>query len=324
MKAAVSEFALSALSLVAAMVFAVSGQPEIGGAICIGAVGLGYLGHRSGLAKIASKERLASSQSQERLATARFEERLAAARQPSPEVDHVAAEVRASSPAASHWSVKRGEVRRSSEPPVGVDPFEYLVFRHTRSSLDPPVDPALPPLRHFLDLREAALIEKDRDLMVDLLATHIQKVFPGHDAYTGVLIPRTGNVALGLGVANRLGLEPVLVRDRPLFGRSTESVLTAGLLILVDDIWSDGRDLRRAVELARFDNFSIADGVLLVARSEGAVVADLAASNVLLQPLFVFDDERIDSIIGRVGVQMKRAEHPLSGIPEKKGLPDET
>lgn len=141
--------------------------------------------------------------------------------------------------------------------------------------------------------------------MVDLVVDHIHDAFPKHDAYTGVLVPRTGNVALGLAVSQRLGLQPVLVRDQPLFGKSTESVLTAGLLLLVDDVWSDGTTLRRAVELARFDDFSIADGVLLIARGEGRIQEDLAASNVTLRPRYVLDDEGLDAILDRVSAQLQ-------------------
>lgn len=306
-----NEFALSALFVVAAVIFGFSDVPEIGVPSClVCAVALSFQGARRGRAadRRGSQENLATLASQERLANLASQERLALASRPRVELEEVAQEVKSTRPAISYWTVKRGEIRRSSMPPSGVDPFEYLIYRHTRSAAAPPEDPALPHIKHFVDLREAALIAEDRRLMVELLEEHIRRAFPGHDAYTGVLIPRTGNVALGVGVAERLGLQPVLVRDGPLFGRSTESVLTAGLLILVDDIWSDGAILRRAVELARFDNFSVADGVILIARSEGNVEADLDTGHVTLRPCFKFDDSQLDSILNRVALQIRESQ----------------
>ncbi len=296
MKAASGEFALAALFVVAALGFAVFDIPVLAGLICMSAVILGYLGHRRALAEIGKEEQLALLASEEN--------RLRATR-PRLELAEVAEEVKDSGRATSHWAVERGKERRAAAPPSNVDPFDYLLYRHTRSAIALPADPDLPPLKHFVDLREAALIVEDRSMMVDLLTDHIRRVFPQHDAYTGVLIPRVGNVCLGLAVAESLGLHPVMVRDRPLFGRSTESVLTAGLLILVDDVWSDGPVLRRAVELARFDNFSIADGALLIARSEGRVEADLEASNVTLRPMCTLSDSDIDAILMGVSTALE-------------------
>lgn len=289
MKAATSEFALAALFVVAGVMFAGFDAPLVGGLTCLFGAGLGFLGHRRALARAALES----------------EERRLKAVRPRVELSEVAEEVKASGKATSHWVVERGKERHPTAPPPGVTLFDYVLYRHTRSALRPPTDPTLPPLRHLIDLREAALITEDRTAMVDLLVAHIRRVFPQHGAYTGVLIPRVGNVALGLAVAECLDLPPVLVRENPLFGKTTESVLTAGLLILVDDVWSDGAVLRRAVELARFDNFSVAEGALLVARGEGTVEADLAASNITLRPLFRLSDEDIDSLFGRVSAALE-------------------
>jgi orotate phosphoribosyltransferase len=290
MKAASGEFALAALLVVAGVLFAAFDRALVGGLICLCAVGLGCLGHRRGVLEIAKEKDLEVLASTERLQAPR----------PHVEVPQIAEEVKASGNAKGHWEVERGKDRQATTPPRNVDPFDYLLYRHTRSATVTPADPDLPPLRNFIDLREAALIPEDRATLVNLITDHIKRSFPQPEAYTGVLIPRCGNVALGLAVAEALGLQPVLVREEPLFGRSTESVLTAGLLILVDDVWSDGRILRRIVELARFDNYSVADAVLLVARSEGRVEADLEASHVTLKPLFRLSDEDIDSVLERV------------------------
>lgn len=291
MKAASGEFALAALLVVAGVLFAVFDEAVLGGLICLCAVALGYLGHRRGVLEIMKEKDLEAIAS---------EDRRLQVLHPHVQVPQIAEEVKASGNAKCHWEVERGKDRKPATVPPDVDPFEYIVYRHTRSATVAPSDPALPPLRHFIDLREAALISTDRATLVELISEHIKRSFPQYEAYTGVLIPRSGNVALGLAVATALELEPVLVRDEPLFGKSTESVLTAGLLILVDDVWSDGGALRRAVELARFDNYSVADAVLIVARSEGSVEADLEASHVTLEPLFRLSDENIDSILERV------------------------
>jgi orotate phosphoribosyltransferase len=318
MKAAVAEFALAALLIVAGVILCT--VVDIGvGVVCLAAgAALGYLGHRRGLADVmtergrldqaherelailAQTQRQGEIEHEERLAVLAAQERLVELRRKQLSVPELAGEVRGSGSAKSHWKVRRGEERRAAPAPAGVDALDYLIFRHTRSADAPPSDPLLPPVRHFVDLRDAALIKEDRELLVELVVNHIRNTFPDHDAYTGVLVPRDGNVALGIAVAERMGIAPVLVRGTPLFQRTTESALTGGLLILVDDVWSEGAVLRRAVELARFDNFSVSDGVLVFARREGAVVDELAESNISLVPYRNLGDSDVDDIIARV------------------------
>jgi adenine/guanine phosphoribosyltransferase-like PRPP-binding protein len=320
MKAAVGEFSLAALLAVVGMLLAIalSGYTKVGGLMCIAAAaGLGYLGHKRGLADINSLRRetelnhelkLAQLQHEEHADDAAHAERLAelAARERvtleasrRAEITEVAAEIKKSGHAVAHWKVRPGHQRQASPVPEGVDPLDYLIYRHTRSAEQPPNDPSLPAVRHFVDLRDAALVPEDRALMVDLLCSQIQS-FDDKNIYTGILIPLLGNVVLGLAVADRLGLPPVLVREEPLFMRTTESTLQGGFLLLVDDIWSRAGILRRAVEMARFDNFSVVDGTLLFARAEGDVVEEMNESHVVLRPRAILGDADIDDIIARV------------------------
>jgi hypothetical protein len=332
MRAAAGEFSLAALLVVAGLVIVTAASAESAGLACIaGGVGLGLLGHRRGLADVRAERRrieirherqlaeiqqvtrVAELEHEERLAELASRERLADAKRAQVRVSELASVVSASGHASAHWPIRRGEQRRFAAPPAGIDELDYLIYRHTRSAETPPADPSLPPIQHFIDLRDAALIPEDRQLLVRLLVDQIAHSFPDHDTYTGVLVPREGNVALGLAVAQAMQLPPVLVRERPLFQRTTESILTGGLLILVDDIWSDGTVLRRAVELARFDNFSISDGVLLFARAEGTVIEDLAESNVLLRPRAQLSDADIEAILARVAAAVTAQRELLAG-----------
>lgn len=282
MGAAKNEFALAALLALLALGALIVGS-WVAALLAGGAVVLGVLGHRRGMER--ERRELGA---------------------PVVDVPQLASEVQGSGPARDHWQVRRGDARRASAPgPTGIDPFDYLIYRHTRSAERPAVGDGLPPIRHFVDLRQAALVPEDCELLVDLMCSHIDAAFPDPGVYTGLLIPRTGNVALGLAVAARRGLEPVLVRDQPLFGRCTESALTAGLLLLIDDIWSDGAVLRRAVEMARFDNFSVGDGVVLVARTEGDLVLDLASSNLELKPYRTLGDQDLDRLLTDVATALR-------------------
>jgi hypothetical protein len=185
MKAAGGEFPVAALVIVVGLI-AIGLRAPLVGLPCVG-VGalLAYLGYKGNerlaefthaerhqelgnelrKAELASALRREELAHKERLVQLEARERIARDRNRQLELPALAAAVDASGRGKSHWTVKRGDPRRATPVPVGVDPMDYLIYRHTRSADEPPTDPSLPPIRHFVDLWEAALIPEDLALM---------------------------------------------------------------------------------------------------------------------------------------------------------------
>ena len=124
------------------------------------------------------------------------------------------------------------------------------------------------PMDYFVDLMTAALIPSHLEFMTGELVEHMRQ--SGRvDRVTTVACPKRGNPLLLAAVARELQLEPVFVKERPLFGKSTEGIGgRPKRAALVDDISSDGDLLVKCAKVLREGGYEVTDTFVLIDRPE--------------------------------------------------------
>lgn len=152
---------------------------------------------------------------------------------------------------------------------------------------------------YFVDLMTAALIPSHLEFMTRELVEHMRQ--SGRvDRVTTVACPKRGNPLLLAAVARELQLEPVFVKERPLFGKSTEGIGgRPKRAALVDDISSDGDLLVQCAKVLREGGYEVTDTFVLIDRPEGDAHEALMQVGVTLWPLRSLGDQELESIAAR-------------------------
>lgn len=155
------------------------------------------------------------------------------------------------------------------------------------------------PLRYFVDLMTASLVPEHRAVMVTLMQQHIKSA--GDVEKTGALVgPKRGNCLLVTEVAQRLGLRPLLIKERPLFGRDAEGIAAQPKrAVIVDDISSDGDLLVDCVHRVRRMGYVVDRAYVLIDRTEGDSASVLAEVGVTLLPIVRLGDIELEDIVNR-------------------------
>jgi orotate phosphoribosyltransferase len=155
------------------------------------------------------------------------------------------------------------------------------------------------PVDYFVDLMTAALVPSHLDCMTREMAAHVRRCGK-LDGVTTVAGPKRGNPLLLVATANELGLEPVFVKERPLFGKTLEGIGgRPKRAILFDDISSDGQLLVNCVQVLREAGYAVSDAFVLVDRPEGDSEEALAEVGVRLWPLHRLADQDLESLAAR-------------------------
>jgi orotate phosphoribosyltransferase len=152
---------------------------------------------------------------------------------------------------------------------------------------------------YFVDLMSAALVKDHLEVMGGELIGHIRRSADLNGI--GVLAgPKRGNALLIATVAYELGLTPLFIKERPLFGKWLEGVDgDPGRAIVVDDISSDGELLANCVQTLREGGYDVQDAYVLIDRTEGDSVDQLSELGVSLHSLLDLDDHKIRGLVGR-------------------------
>jgi len=154
-------------------------------------------------------------------------------------------------------------------------------------------------MNYFVDLMSAALVSDHLDIMVGELVGHIRRV--ADLSGIGVLAgPKRGNALLIAKSAYQLGMTPMFIKERPLFGKRLEGVDgDPGRAIIVDDISSDGELLANCTETMRDCGYEVEDAYVLIDRTEGDSVERLAELGIALHSLVDLDDHKIRGLVSR-------------------------
>lgn len=155
------------------------------------------------------------------------------------------------------------------------------------------------PVNYFVDLMTASLVPDHLEVMVKELVTHIKRS-PALNGLTTIAAPKRGNSLLLAAAAAKLGVQPVFVKERPLFGKMIEGIGgRPKKAAVVDDISSDGELLVTCVEVMRDHGYEITTAFVLIDRPEGDSVDALATVGVTLLPLTQLRDQDLESIAER-------------------------
>ncbi len=160
--------------------------------------------------------------------------------------------------------------------PAGASDLDLVIFKHLLvdrpSSIGSQGDL---PAQFFVNLREAALVPSQRDVLVSTLADHIRSSDINIANWHIVAVPKSGNVPLVLALADELSLAPMLVRESPLNGQYIECGLNRGRVILVDDVASDSDLFVRVARHIRDAGFICTQAYLLIQRTEGGIFDEI-------------------------------------------------
>jgi orotate phosphoribosyltransferase len=154
-------------------------------------------------------------------------------------------------------------------------------------------------MNYFVDLMSAALVRDHLKIMTAELVSHIRRAADLNeiDVLAG---PKRGNALLIANVAYELGLTPIFIKERPLFGKWLEGVDgDPECAIIVDDISSDGELLANCVQTLRESGYQVRDAYVLIDRTEGDSVELLSELGVSLHSLLDLDDHKIRGLVGR-------------------------
>jgi len=157
------------------------------------------------------------------------------------------------------------------------------------------------PVDYFVDLMTAALVPSHLECLKQELVSHIRRT-GDMTAITTAAGPKRGNALLLAAVARELKLEPLFVKERPLFGKMIEGIGgRPKRAMLVDDIASDGELLVHCVTTLRQDGYEVKEAFVLIDRREGDALDALAQEGVSLRALYSLGDQELESIaaIGR-------------------------
>ncbi|HEY8473265.1 MAG TPA: hypothetical protein VIL37_11615 [Natronosporangium sp.] len=152
---------------------------------------------------------------------------------------------------------------------------------------------------YFVDLMTAALIPSHLECMKSELANHIRRSGQLKDVTT-LACPKRGNLLLLTAVARELGMEPVFVKERPLFGKTLEGIGgRPKVAAVVDDVSSDGDLLVHCVQVLSANGYTVRRAFVLVDRPEGDAEEALAKVGVELVPLFRYSDQDLEALASR-------------------------
>jgi orotate phosphoribosyltransferase len=145
----------------------------------------------------------------------------------------------------------------------------------------------------FLDLFSAATKPAHRETIASSLASSAPSLW-GAESPTHVAVPKEGNVLLADAVARTLGLELIVVRTRVpaiRFGDPIEGSLPSGaLVLLVDDVATDGEMLVRAIRALRKHGARVSRCLCAVERLDGNARARLGDCEVSLHASIQVDE----------------------------------
>jgi len=152
---------------------------------------------------------------------------------------------------------------------------------------------------YFVDLMTAALVPSHLECMTRELTEHVRR--SGRmDGVTTMACPKRGNALLLAAVARELQVEPLFVKERPLFGKILEGIGgSPKRAALLDDVSSDGELLVSCVAKLRECGYAVADAFVLVDRPEGDAPEALAEVGVRLWPLYRFSDRDLEQLAAR-------------------------
>jgi orotate phosphoribosyltransferase len=155
------------------------------------------------------------------------------------------------------------------------------------------------PVDYFVDLMTASLVPAHLDIMVRELARHIRK--SGHlTTITTIASPKRGNSLLLAMTAHELDLQPIFIKERPLFGKMLEGIGgSPKVAAIVDDISSDGELLVNCVKEMRSCGYRVERAFVLIDRTEGDSIEALADIGVELLPMIRLNDQELEDIVGR-------------------------
>lgn len=152
---------------------------------------------------------------------------------------------------------------------------------------------------YFVDLMSAALVPDHLQIMLTELVNHIQRV--ADLSQISVLAgPKRGNALLIASTAHRLSLTPILIKERPLFGKTLEGVDgEPNSAAIIDDVSSDGELLANCAEVMRENGYEVRDAYVLIDRTEGDSIDRLADLGISLHALISLDDHKLRNIVNR-------------------------
>ncbi|HEX7195275.1 MAG TPA: hypothetical protein VF364_00420 [Candidatus Limnocylindria bacterium] len=179
------------------------------------------------------------------------------------------------------------EQPRGGAQPTGTPSadFHEVVYRHLTS--DQPNflgEDDQTSVRFFVNLRRAALQHGQLEVLVDELEGLIRRSVAYLDNWDILAGPKSGNAALVLATAERLGLKPMFVRDRKLNGQYVECARTSGRVLLVDDVASDAHLLLPTAVRIRQAGYVCTNAFLLIRRGEGTLGDRLGGEGTDLRP----------------------------------------
>ncbi|MCG5211955.1 type I phosphoribosyltransferase [Streptosporangium soli] len=149
----------------------------------------------------------------------------------------------------------------------------------------------------YLDMHSAACDPEKRETLAGALADFVRQT-AGYQSLNGVSFasPREGNLLVGAGAAQRLGLNFLMIRTgrAPRFGYPIEGAFSPGsTAILVDDLCMEATFLTRCVKLLRRYGLNVSHCVCLFERLDGNAREGLAEVSVELHSKYQIDDEEL-------------------------------
>jgi len=138
--------------------------------------------------------------------------------------------------------------------------------------------------RYYVNLRQAALVDSQCQVLVRELARHIEASDINVKNWHVVAVPKSGNIALAVGLANHFGLAPMFVREHPLNGEYVECRERHGRALLIDDLASDASALLPAAMRVREAGFVCTHAFVLIQRTEGTMGDQLGGPETGVDP----------------------------------------
>jgi orotate phosphoribosyltransferase len=178
------------------------------------------------------------------------------------------------------------------------------------------------PLAVYLDLHSAACKPAHRQVLAHALADFAtDRLGAGLDRVS-IASPREGNIIVGSAVADRLGLNFLMIRTgrAPRFGYPIEGVFLPGTsVVLLDDLCMEASFLSVCAQSLRSYGLNISHCVCLFERLDGDAREGLAAVGVQLHAKYQIDDETLKEL-KQSGVLVPR---PMQSIDTEQSRSDE-
>ncbi|MEV4254101.1 hypothetical protein AB0J52_13160 [Spirillospora sp. NPDC049652] len=153
----------------------------------------------------------------------------------------------------------------------------------------------------YLDLHSASCVPAERAVLAESLASFVRQV-AGERRLRGASLasPREGNLLVGAGAAEILGVNFLMVRTgrAPRFGYPIEGTFAPGSTVfLVDDLCMEASFLSRCVRLLRKYGLNVSHCICLFERLDGNAREGLAGIGVELCSKYQIDDEELSRMI---------------------------